>query len=262
MALVHPRGMILIVPRDNTLNVTIPTILKSNSTSQPLDLTAEKSSWFSRVLNHVPGYKWLKNKVGRFFRGPTYGMTATQLKDYRTLQARENRIADLKEERLAEFKVAKFMVLEHPEFYWYKYVSQFGEGSEERKRAVFLFALTNKEMYGNYYGPTSNWGSKNRLNDEFKEMGINLERQNIVKEYTERGNETDVVRLRSRDLRLEAILIIPDADKKMYERMMRIVEATEISITRNQTPHNSVSRGTRRPFKMSDQEISTQANFD
>ena len=47
------------------------------------------------------------------------------------------------------------------------------------KRGVFFTALGNMEDYGKYFRP------KLMLAAEFQDMGISLESQNIVNEYTQ-----------------------------------------------------------------------------
>lgn len=260
MPLMHSRNMALVPPQNNTLNVTISTNLTYNSafpqSSQPI---REKEPCHSGMLYHIPGYAWIKRKIGRFIYGPTYGMTEWQFKEYKILQNREHRIALLRKEKEAEFKVAKFMALFHPDFYWYKYVYAFQEGSEERKRAVFLFALVNKETYGNYYGPRP-W-HKVILEEEFDKMGINLESQNIMKEYTE---SSDGMRLRRRDVKREPQLRVKGADKLVFQNIDRIVQESDISslIARNQRPHMMATQGRQREFRIVEQGIPIRSNFN
>jgi hypothetical protein len=255
-----PRSMTLVVPQNNTLNVTISTNLTYNSTFLRNPLSAKGNGpRLSRILNHIPGYTWLKNKIGQFAYGPTYGMTESQLKEYKILQDREHRIAVLRKEREAEFKVAKFMALIHPDFYWHKYVYAFKDGSEERKRAVFLFALVNKERYGNYYGPRP-W-HKVMLNEEFDKMGMSLENQNIMKEYTE---NRDGVKLQRRNVKTESLLQLKGTDKLMFEGVDQIVRASDIStlIARNQRPHMMTTQGRRREFRIVEHGIPIYGNFN
>ena len=189
-------------------------------------------------------------------------MTPTELQRYKTFQNRYHSLETLKKEREAEFKVAKYMATIHPGFYWEKYIYPFKVGSEERKRAVFLFALTNKEIYGNYFGIYRRF--RGLLESEFQGMGISLEGHNIVKEYTEeKGNGTEVRRLLRRDVKGEIVMITRNEDREMHERWKQIVQRTDIShmVVMNQKPHAPV-RGTRRHFKISDQEISAHANFN
>ena len=261
MALVHARGMVLLVPRNKILNETISTLPKTNPSILGTSAVTKtrRTSWLGRLVNHIPGYTWIKDKIGRFIHGPTYGMTDSELQEYKISQDREERIASIRKEREAEFQVAKYMAQIHPDFYWHKYVYQFKKGSEERKRGVFLFALVNMEEYGNYYGPR--WWHKVMLETEFKEMGISLEGQNVVKEYTEGHNATKTVRFRKRNAIRDTQLKIPEGDQKVYDKLRKIVHGIDIShlIVRNRI---KVPRGTRRAFKISDEEISTHANFD
>jgi hypothetical protein len=252
--------MALVVPQNSTLNATISANPTYNSTFRQNPLSKrENGSKFSRILNHIPGYTWIKNKIGRFIYGPTYGMTESQLQEYEISQDREHRISLLRKEREAEFKVAKFMALIHPDFYWHKYVYAFQEGSEERKRAVFLFALVNKESYGNYYGPRP-W-HKVMLEEEFDKMGIGLESQNIVKEYTESG---EGLQLRRRDVKGEPLLQVKGTDKLIFEGVDRVVRASDISslIARNQRPHMMPTRGKRRKFRIVEQGIPIRGNLN
>ena len=253
--------MILSVPRNNSPNATISTLPRAHSTvlSTSAVTKTKKPSWFRRFLNHIPGYIWIKDKIGRFLHGPTYGMTDSELQEYKISQDRQNQIALLKNEREAEFQVAKYMARFHPDFYWHKYIYKFESGSEERKRGVFLFALVNMEEYGNYYGPR--WLNRVMLEIEFKEMGISLEGQNIVKEYTEGRNATKILRFRKRDATLAMQLKIPEDDQKVYDKLRKIVQRIDISHLTVQN-RARLPRGTRRAFKISDEEISTHANFD
>jgi len=197
--------------------------------------------------------------MGRFIHGPTYGMTDSELQEYKISQDHQNRIASIRREREAEFQVAKYMAYFHPDFYWHKYIYQFEKGSQERKRGVFLFALVNMEEYGNYYGPR--WLFKVILDTEFKEMGISLEGQNVVKEYTEDRNTTKRVRFRKRDATREPQLKIPEVDQKVYDKLRKIVHGIDIShlIGRNRA---NVPRSTRRAFKIGNEGISTNINFN
>lgn len=261
MALVHARSVALSVPRNNTINPTISAPPKTNSSipGTPHVTTIQKFSWFSRLLDHIPGYTWIKDKIGQFIHGPTYGMTDSELQGYKISQDRQNKIASLKKDREAEFQVAKYMAHFHPGFYWHKYVYQFDKGSEERKRGVFLFALVNMEEYGNYYGPR--WLHKVMLDTEFKEMGISLEGQNVVKEYTEGRRTTEVVGLRKRDKTPNTKLKIPDDDQGVYDKLRKIVRGTDISHLIAQNRRNVV-QGARRFFKISDEGIPTRTNFN
>ena len=113
-------------------------------------------------------------------------MTDTELQEYEYEIAYQRRIAFLKKEKEDQFQAARYMAIVHPEWYWHNYIDQHEKGSEERKRAVFLFALANKEAFGNYYGGLHRLAFEKALEREFEELGIQLTSQNIVKEYTEK----------------------------------------------------------------------------
>jgi hypothetical protein len=250
MALVQPRGAVQLLPpsinvSNIVLNTTISTISQANSTF-PLTSkqTSRKRSWLSRVLSHVPGYNWIKDKIGRFFQGPTYGMSDTELQKYQIALNRQRRISCLQKEKEAEFKVAKYMATTHPDYFWNKYIYAFPKGAEERKRAAFLFALCNREVYGNYYGVWMR--HKTALDGEFEEMGISLEEENFVKEYTKGWNRTEVRLTR----RSERKMNLCEEDQRMYETLENAARM-DIShlIAGNQRPQTI--RRTRRPFKIS-----------
>jgi hypothetical protein len=107
--------------------------LSYNSTESAPPNPPSKTSWFSRFLNHIPGYPWIKHKIGTFIYGPTYAMTSTQLRAYQIAEQKEH-IAVYKANLEADFKVAKYMALQHPTFYWHKYIDAYEKGMNERKR--------------------------------------------------------------------------------------------------------------------------------
>ena len=221
MALVHPRGMSLAVPNNNTLlNAVLPA---SNSTSVPdAPKSSQKSSWFSQLLEWIPGVKWLKTKIGRGI----YGLTDVELREYKIAQILEERIESKRQEREAEFMVAKFMASEHPKYYWHKYIDAFEMGSEERKRGVLLFILMSKELYGHYYGREGSF--KWKIERELTDMGIRLDRKITLKEYTEEGVGAASSRLKARDITPET-LQITGSDRKMFEKLTKVIEGLDVS---------------------------------
>src|SRR5438552_581524 len=115
MALVSVTGTL----QNTTLAVPIFSSPTSNSTlhhSPAAELTARNPSWASRVLNYIPGFHWIMDKLGFFFNGPTYGMTGAELKEYKISMDREQRKENLRKDREAEFQVAKYMAKFHPDF--------------------------------------------------------------------------------------------------------------------------------------------------
>ena len=247
MALVYPRGMNLTIQN----NSYSPSPSQNNPVIPDVSQPSKPLRHGSRLLNYIPGYYWIKSKVGRFIHGPTYNMTDTELQQYKVLRVHELQIANLRKEREADFKVAKYMASVHPDFYWEKYVFAFDKGTEERKRGVFLFALTNKEMYGNYYGM---WLRHEELLDtEFEEMGINMEGQNVIKQYTEDTNSTDA-RLTRRDMN-------GDEDRRIYKALKQIVQGLDISHLLIQNSNLQNIMRTRRRWRNDDKTISTQANY-
>jgi len=240
MVLVHPRGMSLAVPNNSTLlNATLPA---SNSSSLPsIPRSSQKSSWFSRVLDRIPGVKWLKTKIGRGIYGPTYGLTDVEFRDYKIAQIREERIERKRREREAEFIVAKFMALEHPSYYWHKYIYAFDKGTEERKRGVLLFVLTSKQTYGHYYGFRGlfKWDIERELAD----MGIGLDEKIALKEYTEEGYRTVSSRVKARYITPETLRATAP-DKEMFEKLKKVIDGLDVSHLRDR--HENRRRNVRR----------------
>jgi len=229
MALVRPRGTPLSLSNNDTLfNSTLPA---STNSSLPSTLnqpqrshTPQQSSWFSRLLDHIPGFKWLKLKICQQIYGPTYGLSDVELRKYKMDQIRQARLEDKRRQREAEFKVAKFMAFNHPDFYWHKYIDPFDKGTEERKRGVLLFILTSKEHYNHYYG--RRWTYKKRIDEELAEMGIRLDKNIGVKEDTTAEQPDGAVdsKVIPRGLRLEN-----HVDNEIFEKLKKIVEGLDIS---------------------------------
>lgn len=141
-------------------NDTAPEYKNSDSLS--------RASWLSHLLNYVPGYSWMKIKLGRMIFGPTFGLTETELRAFLLSEQHQYQVESLQKEREAEFKAARYMAVVHPEWYWYQYIHAFPKGSEERKRAVFLFFLANKQMYGSSHRGNAQFAEW--LDREFREM--------------------------------------------------------------------------------------------
>ena len=234
------------IPR-NTIRVNNIT-----STDHKNPETLSQSSWFSYLLNHIPGYSWMKNKLGKMIFGPTFGMSNLEVDTWTSSQSHEYQFNLLQKEREAEFKVAKYMILIHPTWYWFKYIECFEKGTEERKRAVLLFVLSNKEMYGTYYGRHElhlEW-----LNREFEEMGMRVE--SLHGEFA--GNENDP-NSKNRELQKrtqEGILQqLFDVNVNKLNEMERDVERSNISMLNPKKVYTSRPRkGTRkREFIITDQ---------
>ena len=98
-----------------------------------------------------------------------------------------------------------------------------------------MFILVNKNAYGDYYGPRP-W-HKHMLDEEFKEMGVNLETENLVEEYLslvnsevdENPEETQPQRRLRRRETAAWIQKLSEQDKKMLSDLRRRVVALDIS---------------------------------
>jgi len=230
MALIHARGMALMA-RNVTLNSTSlnGTIYNSTTSDTPASVPLA-GSWFGRLMQKLPGGSWVKNKFGRLIYGPTYGMTAPELKAYIISQKRARQLEYLRREKEAEFKVAKYLVLHHPDFYWSKYIDKFDKGSEERKRGFFLFILTNKEKYGHYYGRLGKYISW--VNQELIEMGLKPATMNIIEDIVSDGDSEENkaqgnrIRKRSGQIPIERL---PEGDRTMFNEMERLVVGIDLS---------------------------------
>ena len=204
------------------------TLIASNNTLIPsITQTIRKSPWFSRLLGRIPVFKWVRTKIGQFINGPTYGLSDVELQEYKIAQICEDRLEFKRRERLAEFKVAKYMAARHESFYWHKYILAFPKGSQERKRGFLLFILTSKEQHGHYYGTRGMW--KQEVETELKDMGISLAGQKIgLKESTEETKQLQNSRLRNRATKTE-VLRIASGDREMFQKLRKIVSGLEIS---------------------------------
>ena len=232
MALVHARGMVLVARNvtlnSNSLNSTSlnGTIYNSTTSDTPASSVRKAGSWFGRLIQKIPGGSW----VGRLIYGPTYGMTAPELKAYIISQKRARQLEFLRREKEAEFKVAKYLVLHHPDFYWSKYIDKFDKGSEERKRGFFLFILTNKEKYGHYYGRLGKYISW--VNQELTEMGLKPATMNIIEDIVSDGDSEENkaqgnrIRKRSGQIPIERL---PEGDRTMFTEMERLVVGIDLS---------------------------------
>jgi hypothetical protein len=251
--------MSLAVPNNNTLlNATLSA---SNSSSVPdTPKSSQKSSWFSRLLDRIPGVKWLKPQICRGIYGPTYGLRDVELREYKIAQIREERIESKRQEREAEFMVAKFMAGEHPQYYWHKYIDAFETGSEERKRGVLLFILMSKELYGHYYG--RNGLFKRKIERELTDMGIQLDGKIELKEYTEEGVGAASSRLKARDITPET-LQITGSDRKMFENLKKVIEGLDVSHLRDrhENQKRQVNRS-RRTYRVWEEQDILRPNFE
>jgi hypothetical protein len=175
------------------LNTTL--ILPSNETGISASITKTEQNSSVVLLDKIPGYKWLRTKLGKLFKGPTYGMSAEELEEHEAKEARERYIEHLRDEKEKEFKVAKFMALFYPEYYWNEYIQKFEKGTPESKIGVFIFVLLNKQAHGKYYSPNFPW-HKDYVEAEFNEMGINIDGdQSIIRQYLNKysGLEMDEI---------------------------------------------------------------------
>jgi hypothetical protein len=89
MALIHPRGFNVPIPQDDTF---FHKSLSYNSAESAPLTRPSKTSWFSRLLNHIPGYR-IKHKIGTFIYGPNYAMTPTQFRACQISEAQKEHIA-------------------------------------------------------------------------------------------------------------------------------------------------------------------------
>jgi hypothetical protein len=231
-------------------NIISHNITSSTDHKNPDSLS--QGSWFSYLLNHIPGYGWVKNKVGKMIFGQTFGMSSLELDAWTRSQTHEYQLNLLQKEREAEFKAAKYMALIHPAWYWFKYIECFEKGTEERKRAVLLFVLSNKEMYGTYYGRHGlhlEW-----LNQEFLEMGMRVD--SFLQETTGASNEQNVEPRELQKRTQEGIWQqLYDLNFNMFNEIERDIERSNISMLNPNKAYSSRSRKTarRREFTVSNQ---------
>ena len=250
MAILHPRAFKISVPKDDTFHSSF----SSKSIETTLPDRQPKTSWIARFAENIPGYSWLKHKIGTFIYGPTYGMTRAQLRAYRDDEAKQEQIELLIANRDADFKVAMYMALKHPKFYWHKYIDTFEKGTDERKKGLLLFVLANKREIGDYYGGMLQW--KRRIDEELSDFGITLG-EGTVKEYTERRGRVNIGK---RDAG-EKYLKSTGGDIQMLEDLERTVAGVDIS--RLQPSRNlRKTRAVKRTFKVADEGYSFRPHFD
>jgi hypothetical protein len=208
------------IPR-NTIS---PNVTSSIDGKNPDSLS--QGSWFISLLNHIPGYGWMKNKLGKMIFGQTFMMNDLEVDTWISSQNHEYQLNLLQREREAEFKAAKYMALIHPTWYWFKYIEPFEKGTEERKRAVLLFVLSNKEMYGTYYGQHGlhvEW-----VNREFQEMGMRVD--SLLGEATGKYKQNITPRELQKRTQEGIWQQLYDEDFKMFDEMERDVERSNISM--------------------------------
>lgn len=111
MALVHPRGMNALVPQNAMNNSTSLTNLTYNVTAS------------TNLLSGAPSRS-------RFIRQTRNYVTSQKL-------AREKEFLDREEE--SELKVAKYLAIHHPDFYWSRYIEKFKRGSGEIEGILFIY---------------------------------------------------------------------------------------------------------------------------
>ena len=228
MHLMYPRVTnFTALQANNITNVTLQDILNSPNHFPFQEMAPKNPSWFASLLDKIPGYTWLRMKVGRFIFGPTYEMTAEQRIEYLKNLADEEQLEAERREREAEIKVQTFMAVRHPDWYWKKYIYSQKSGSEERKMAVFKFALANRREYGVYWTRAKDYG---RLKVEFDEMGVKIDaKKNIVTVFTEGLERANGKERRDVQGELKWELVVPEEDLGLYLRAREIVGKTSIS---------------------------------
>ena len=195
-----------------------------------------------RGLDWIPGFKWLRTKIGQLFKGPTYGMTPEEEAEYDAAQHWQARTEFVEKEQESAFKVAKFMAAAHPEWYWRKYVDPFARGTEERKRGLFLFVLVNKATFGSYFGRVP-W-QKYMLKEEFERMGIDLTKDQLATAYLNSPKKDQPEAVAKRTLGEGVPSGMRDRDQLLYRAMdtrlqridtskLRPVEAKAVGRKRN-----------------------------
>ena len=225
-----------------TTNITLQDILNSPNDFLFPEMAHKESSWFAGLLENIPGYTWLRIKVGRLILGPTYEMTSEQLVEYLKILAEEEQFEAERREREAEMKAQKFMAVRHPDWYWKKYIYSQKPGSEERKRAVYMFALANRREYGVYWMRRKDYG---RLKAEFGEMDVKIDApRNIVTVLTAGLEGTSRKERRDAKGELKPELVVPEQDVELFLRTREVVERT--SIVGLNEPRSSVRRDTER----------------
>jgi len=220
MALIHPRGFNIAIPQDD---IVFHKSLSYNSTKSAPPNPPSKTSWLSRLLNHIPGYPWIKHKIGTFIYGPTYAMTPTQLRAYKSAEAQKEHIASFKANLEADFKVAKYTALQHPTFYWHKYVDAFEKGTDERKMGILVFVLANKADKGDYYGKTGRW--RHKIDEELEDFGLTLEPEGSVKKQIQGHGAPE---MKGRKVGEETMRLTGQR-KELLENLERTVAGFDIS---------------------------------
>jgi hypothetical protein len=282
--------MRLVLPRETNVTLNLGTNARAllNTTQANATLSTEpddemdrpkKPRWFARFLEHIPGYTWLHIKLGRLILGPTYEMTPEQHENYLIQMAKQKRLEEKAAQKEADLKVQKFMALAYPDYYFQKYVFAHPHGSEERKRALFIFVLTNKQQVGRYWTRKKDYYT---LRVEFKRMGLDMT-GNIVADLLRGvdmnatvadggGNRTEVENKSRRRRRgveqtdgQDVELVIPEEDLDLYLSAKEMVEATSIEglrDPRNQTIETEVARSyTKRPV-IWDEEVVATARYN
>ena len=90
----------------------------------------------------------------------------------------------------------------------------------------------SKELYGHYYGRERVF--KRKIERELTDMGIRLDGKIALKEYTEEGVGAVSSRLKARDVTPET-LQITGSDRKMFEKLKKVIEGLDVSHLRDQT---------------------------
>ena len=99
-------------------------------------------------------------------------MTPTQVRAHQIAEAEKEQVAFLKANMEADFKVAKYMALQQPKFYWHKYIDTFEKGTDERKREYYpsQWRIKRKKEIGDYYRKTTRW--KFRIVEESEDFWV------------------------------------------------------------------------------------------
>jgi hypothetical protein len=82
-----------------------------------MDPPPQEPGCFARFLEHIPGYTWLRIKLGRLILGPTYRMPPRELEEYFTL-AEQERLAEKATQKEADLEVQKVMAKGYPDYYF------------------------------------------------------------------------------------------------------------------------------------------------
>jgi hypothetical protein len=283
--------MRLIYPREANLTLDLGTNVRSllNGTQPnatlPIELDDEvdsppkKRGWFASFLEHIPGYTWLRIKLGRLVLGPTYEMPPDKREAYVTMMAEQERLEEEAAQKEADMKVQKFMAKAYPDYYFKKYVFVHPNGSEERKRALFIFVLTNKQEFGRYWTRQKDFYT---LRVEFEKMGVKMT-GNIVADLlrgvdmnttvTDGGGNKTELENRGRRKRWgveqsegqDIELLIPDGDLELYLSAKEMVERTSIEglrDPRSQTVEREDARSYIQRPVIWDEEVTARARYN